>query len=144
MRTMNAARPLPTPVRAINAVGRGLRRLGVPLVSLDEDALLAAARKRTGLSDFGPETFREGMRRLITSLEEEAELSMLGRFIARTEFAMFLENRLRIQEWRRTHPEIAQVKVERPIFIVGMPRTGTSILHEVLAQDPRVRVPMTW
>jgi hypothetical protein len=128
----------------MNAVGRSLRRLGVPLVSLDEEALLAAARKHTGLSDFGSETFREGMRRLIRSLEEEAELSTLGRFIARTEFLMFLENRLRIQEWRRKHPEIAQVKIERPIFIVGMPRTGTTILHEVLAQDPRVRVPMTW
>src|SRR5262245_35340208 len=96
MRTpMQATSPLPATVRAMNAVGRSLRRFGVPLVSLDEEALLAAARKRTRLADFGPETFREGMRRLIRSLEDEADLSTLGRFIARTEFLMFLENRLR-------------------------------------------------
>jgi hypothetical protein len=141
---MQATRPLPAAVRAVNVVGRNLRRLGVPLIRLDEPSLLAAATRRTGLADFGPDTFREGLRSLIDSLESEAALSTLGRFIARTEIVMFLENRLRLQDWRRRHPEIAEVRIERPVFIIGMPRTGTSILHEIIAQDPNVRVPMTW
>jgi hypothetical protein len=128
----------------MNAVGRNLRRMGVPLTRLDEQSVLAAARKRARLDDFGDETFREGLRSLIDSMENEAALSTLGRFIARTEIVMLLENRLRLHDWRRRHPEIAAVRVERPIFIVGMPRTGTSILHEIVAQDPNVRVPLTW
>lgn len=141
---MSVATPLPLGVRAFNAVGRGLRTLGLPIARLDEDALIAAARKRAGLADFGSESFREGLRHFIASLENEAELSTLGRVIARTEIVLLLENRLQIEEWRRRHPEICAVKIERPIFIVGMPRTGTTILHQVLAQDPQIRVPMTW
>ena len=141
---MSATTPLPLGVRAFNAVGRGLRTLGLGVGRLDEDALVAAACKRAGLSDFGGESFRDGLRHLVASLESEASLSALGRVIARTEIALLLENRLQIEEWRRRHPEIRAVKIERPIFIVGMPRTGTTILHQVLAQDPRVRVPMTW
>ena len=136
--------PLPLGVRAFNAAGRGLRALGLPLKRLEPDALVDSARKRSGLSDFGGDSFYAGLRRLVDSLENEASLSELGRVIARTEIGLLLENRLQIQEWRRRHAEIAQVKIERPIFIIGMPRTGTTILHEVLAQDPRIRVPMTW
>lgn len=141
---MSATTPLPLGVRALNAVGRSIRALGVPLGRLDADSLVAAARKRSGLSDFGGDTFHEGLEHLITSLEGEAHLSTLGRVIARTEILMLLENRLQLQEWRRRNPEIARVSIERPIFIIGMPRTGTTILHEVIAQDPRIRVPMTW
>ncbi len=141
---MSAITPLPLGVRALNAVGRSIRALGVPLGRLDADALVAAACKRSGLSDFGGETFRDGLEHLVASLESEARLSTLGRVIARTEILLLLENRLQMQEWRRRNPEIAAVKIERPIFIVGMPRTGTTILHQVIAQDPRIRVPMTW
>ena len=136
--------PLPLGVRAFNAAGRGLRALGVPLGRLDVDALVDGARKRSGLSDFGGDSFYAGLRSLVDSLEGEAALSALGRVSARTEITLLLENRWQLQEWRRRHPEITQVKIERPIFIIGMPRTGTTILHEVIAQDPRIRVPMTW
>jgi hypothetical protein len=135
---------LPAPVRAFNWGGRRLRRIGVPLVRLDETSLLKAARKKTGLDDFGSDYFRTGLRRLLKSLEEEAELSMLGRIIARTSIADFLVNRLEMTEAHRQHPDIAQGKIERPIFVIGMPRTGTSILHELLAQDPANRTPLSW
>ncbi len=141
---MSELTPLPVGVRALNAVGRGIRALGMPLGRLDADALVASARKRTGLSDFCVETFREGLRQLVASLEDDAHLSTLGRVIARTDIGQLLENRLQLQECRRHNPEIASVKIERPIFIIGMPRTGTTILHEVIAQDPRIRVPLTW
>src|SRR5688572_20468609 len=141
---MQATRPLPAPVRAFNAVGRGLRKLGIAGANLSEESLLAAARKRTGLRDFGSEEFRIGLGELTRSLEADARLSSLGRIIARTDVLTHLENRLRLVDWRNRHPAIAAVVIERPIFIVGMPRTGTTILHELIAQDPRVRVPLTW
>jgi hypothetical protein len=131
-------------VRALNSVGRALRTMGVPLVRLDAETLIARVRKSTGLSDFGGETFRLGLGKLIESLEHEARLTALGRIIARSEIVSALENRLRIEDRRRQNPEIAAIAIERPIFIIGMPRTGTTILHELLAQDPRIRVPMSW
>jgi len=100
--------------------------------------------RNTGLDDFGDDGFREPMRRLLESLEREAELSVLGRIIARNDVLRLLENRLRMTDTLKRHPEIEECEIRRPLFIVGLPRTGTTILHEVLAQDPTNRVPMTW
>jgi hypothetical protein len=139
-----AASGMPLGVRMLNRAGAALRAAGVPLVRLDPEALLSAARRRTGLSDFGKPLFREGLERLVASWEREAQLTLLGRVIARRDALRLLENRLRITDELRRHPEIERGRIERPIFVIGLPRTGTSILHELLAQDPASRVPMTW
>ena len=135
---------LPWPVRVMNRAGAVLRRAGVPLLPLDAELLMARARKATGLDDFGDEDFREGFDQILASLEGEANLTILGRTVARSDLQRLLENRLRVADVARRHPEIDAEKVEAPIFIVGSPRTGTSILHELLAQDPALRVPSTW
>lgn len=135
---------LPLAVRLGNRLGRTWRALGLPLGTLDSDALLAAARAETGLGDAGDPGFRAGLDRLVEALEHEARLTPLGRVIARRDLVRLLADRLRHVDLRRQHPEIDRERVERPIFILGLPRTGTSILHELLAQDPRNRVPMTW
>jgi hypothetical protein len=142
MTEMRAARPLG--VRVLNRTGAALRRFGVPLVRLDADSLLQAARKGTSLTDFGHDTFRAPLERLVTSLETEAQLTLLGRMIARRDLVRLLENRLRQVDLRKQHREINWERIERPLFILGLPRTGTSILHELMAQDPANRVPMTW
>jgi sulfotransferase family protein len=134
----------PAGLRLLNGAGAALRRLGVPLVRLAPSALLDAAHRRTGLTDFGDDQFREPLVRLLTALEHEARLTVLGRLIARDEVVRLLVNRLRVQDLRRRHPEIDAERIEEPLFIVGLPRTGTTILHELLAQDPANRVPMTW
>lgn len=135
---------LPLPMRIANRVGTALRAAGLPIGSLDESAVLEAARRRTGLDDFGDGMFREGLGRLLRAWDEEAALTPVGRALARRQATDLLENRLRMQnEWSR-HPEIAAGTVRAPLFILGLPRTGTSILHELLAQDPENRVPMTW
>jgi hypothetical protein len=134
----------PLGLRLLNGAGRAARATGFPVLRLDAEALMARAERRTGLHDFGADTFREPLRRLVHSLEHEAELTLLGRLIARTDLVRFLENRLRMTAEHRRHPEIAAAPIERPLFILGLPRTGTSILHELLAQDPANRVPMTW
>ena len=131
-------------IRALNAAGRALRRLGLEPVSLELESLLARARRSTGLSDFGDEAFREPLSRLLAAWEAESRLSPLGRLIARRDTLRTLENRLRLVDERRRHPELAEERIEAPLFIVGLPRTGTSILHELMAQDPDNRTPMTW
>jgi hypothetical protein len=136
--------PKPLGVRALNAAGGALRALGLPLVRLDADGLLAEAARRTGLDDFGDARFREPLGLLLDAYEREAALTMLGRVMARADVLRLLENRLRMTAEHRRHPEIADGPITAPLFIVGLPRTGTSILHELMAQDPESRVPMSW
>ena len=134
----------PLAIRLMNAAGGPLLAAGLPVVRLDESRLLERAARNTELSDFGDETFREPLRILLRSFESEARLTLLGRIIARTDMVRLLENRLRMTDVRKRHPEIEEGEVRRPLFVVGLPRTGTTILHELLAHDPANRVPMTW
>ena len=111
---------------------------------LDTTQLVAQASSTTGLDDFGEDTWQEGLERLADSLAEEAALNPLGTDIATGEITMYLANRLCVTDYRKQHPEIAAVDVTPPIVIVGQGRTGTTILHDLLAQDPSTRVPLTW
>ena len=135
---------LPLPVRAYNGFRRMASRVGLPMPSLDVDALLEEACRQTGLRDFGPDGFREGLSRLVASLDDEAGLHALGFGIAKRTVSNALEARLRLYDTVAREPAIARGAVRRPVFIVGMARTGTSILHEVIGQDPTLRVPKTW
>jgi sulfotransferase family protein len=136
--------PLPLPVRAFNAAGGALRAVGLPVVRLDAATLCERARRATGLEDFGDPWFREPLGVLLEAMEREAAMHTLGRVIARTDLTRLLENRLRMTDVLARHPDITAAPVARPLFVVGLPRTGTSIIHELLAQDPANRVPMTW
>src|SRR5262249_35854554 len=127
-------------VRALNRGGRALRNM----VRLDADSLLAQAQRRTRLDDFGGDEFREPMRRLLASYERDASLTLLGRIAAKQDVLRLLSDRLLMQEDRRRHPEIAAAEIRRPIFVTGLPRTGTTLLHWMLAQDPSCRVPLNW
>jgi len=118
--------------------------LGIQPIKLELEGLLQAAREKTGLSDFGDDHFREGLSRLLESLENEAELSMMGRLIVRADLGHHLEIRLQLMDWIRRHPEIEDEEIVQPIVICGQGRTGTTILHELMALDPRNRVPLTW
>jgi hypothetical protein len=111
---------------------------------LDTEQLVARAREATGLDDLGEDTWQEGLERLADSLAGEAALTELGGQIAAGELTMYLVNRLGIIDFRRRNPEIADIDVTPPIVIVGQGRTGTTILHDLLAQDPETRVPLTW
>lgn len=134
----------PLPLRAINGVGATLGRLGLKLPSLDPDKLEQAAIREAGFDDFGGTGFREGLHQTVAALEHEAALNTLGRIALHTNIKGCLVNRLQIERYRQQHPEIAERGIERPVFIVGLPRTGTTILFNLLAQDPANRVPMTW
>ena len=116
----------------------------IPTVRLDEKSLMEEAMKNTGLSDFGDESFLEGFRRLLDSLQNEGRLTPIGRLIAHGLVLRNLENRLSVSEdWKR-YPEMGKEEIVKPIFVVGLPRTGSTILHDILARDPGNRVPLTW
>ena len=136
----------PVWVQGINDEGRlwqHAHMLG-EMVPLDEPSLLASARRMTGLDDFGEDDWREPFRVLIKSLEEEAQLNLMGRLATRSELVLWLRTRLMLTDLLKRHPEILEQPVEKPIFIAGLGRSGTSILQELLHQDPALRTPLFW
>jgi hypothetical protein len=112
--------------------------------TFDRDRLVADAIAATGFDDLGEPTWREGLDRLLDSLATEARLNELGVSIVETEVGGYLRNRLGIVAHRAAHPELGDRAITRPLVIVGQPRTGTTILFDLLAQDPANRVPLTW
>ncbi len=128
----------------LNTVGGVLRALGAPLDRLSEEHLLHAAQRKTGLSDFGDDGFRMPLRVLIRSYNEESGLKCIARLIVRRRTLGALVNRLLVTNELKRHPEILQVPIQRPIFIASLPRTGTTFLHKLLAQDPHGRPLLAW
>jgi hypothetical protein len=131
-------------VERLNALGRNLGDEGRSLVALDEASVVAAARRATGLDDFGDDWFRQPLTKLLAALESEARLTLLGRLFARSEIQRILQNRLRVEDWIRRHPAVLAERVEAPLFVTGLGRSGTTLLHELLMQDPANRVPLLW
>jgi NAD(P)-dependent dehydrogenase (short-subunit alcohol dehydrogenase family) len=111
---------------------------------LDASRLLDAARASTGLHEFGDLGFLEALRTLGDSVEREARLHPLGRAILRGRLVALLANRLRVEAITREHPEIDALSVGAPIVIAGLQRTGTTMLHRLLAADPRTRALRSW
>ena len=131
----------------VQIIRRGARLVEKPafrFVTLERDALLAQARRRADDHDFEDTTFLEGLTRLLPALATEARLNLLGRIVARDSIVSYLANRLRLEQDRRGHPEIAAQRIERPIVITGLPRSGSTLLHSLMAQDPANRVPRMW
>jgi hypothetical protein len=108
------------------------------------DELLAAARRETGLENFGVDSFREGLEVLIRALGTEADLNPLGELIVRNLIMTGLKNRLHIEDWYRRHPEIEDEVIERPLIALGLPRTGSTALSFLLAADPHARSLRRW
>jgi hypothetical protein len=129
---------------AVNLLGRVFLDNGSALMRLDEGGLLDRASRKTGLTDFGDDSFREPFRILLRSLETDAELNFMGRICVRNDILRTLCNRLRLIEDRKRHPRIADEVIRRPLFITGLPRTGSTFLHALLAQDPAARSPQVW
>ncbi len=110
----------------------------------DADRLVAEAVAAAGHDDFGGDHWRSGFELLLATLPDEARLNDVGVEMALGDLSGGLATRLGIQAWRTQHPEVAAAPIDRPIFIVGQPRTGTTILHDLMAQDPDLRAPLTW
>jgi hypothetical protein len=128
---------------ALNGAWKSTYPLGTR-ASLDKDNLISAARKSTGLHDFGPFFSEEPMDRLLSSIQEEAQLHPIGRFITRQRLIQLLSVRLRAEYWFKKHPEILEQPLYPVILIIGLQRTGTTKLHRLLSSDPDNRALLSW
>ncbi|MDE2944516.1 MAG: sulfotransferase [Gemmatimonadota bacterium] len=133
----------PLAVSLFNQVGRAARRCGFG-GALDVGRMIAAARRRTGLSDFGDEWFLEPLEVLVESINAEARLTALGATIQRSRIVSALAIRLRAARLLREHPEILDVDLGRILLIAGLQRTATTTLHRLLAADPGTRALRAW
>ncbi|HWU26659.1 MAG TPA: sulfotransferase [Rhizomicrobium sp.] len=111
---------------------------------LDAEKLMAVALARTRRNDFSDYSFVEPLSRLLASYEDEADLSDFGRRAVHFDVMRCLKNLLRFDAVEDEHPEILVRPIPEPVFIMGLPRSGTTFLHSLLAQDPTIVVPLSW
>ncbi len=134
--------PLQTSMLALaDGAAKGLGLFRRPL---RPEALLAAARRRSGLDAFEDTEFLDPLQRLLTACHEEASLSLVGRIATRWDSVRFLSNLMRLRDEERRAPTLLQQRIDHPIFITGLPRSGTTFLHRLLLEDPDNRGPRVW
>src|SRR5438874_9438922 len=141
--TLQQLRP-PLPVRLFNrcaGLAEKMRSLSPPLAAID---LIKTAKQRCGVDDFGQGEFFEALSRLLESCHKEARLNFVGKIALKTNILQTLCSRLRMQQDRQLHPEIARQEMREPLFIVGLPRSGSTLLHNLLAAAPEHRSPLMW
>ena len=128
---------------AVSALNAAARLLGLPR-RLDAEKMLARARRRTGLRDFGDEWFLEPLVVLVDAINAEAELTPLGQWIQKARLTGALAKRLRVEQLLRQRPQIRDIDLGRIIVIAGLQRTGTTTLHRLIGAHPRARVLLAW
>lgn len=130
---------VPRPIRWANRVASVL-----PTASLDPADLLAEAKATTGLRDFGTDEFREPFAVQCRSLDTESGLTPVGRRFARDQIRSSLVHRLQLADVVARRPEVRELPVTRPIIVIGLPRTGSTLLQHLLSQDPASRMLLQW
>ena len=113
-------------------------------VELSADALMSQASTELGLDDFGDPSFIEPFEVLLTAFDTEAPLSPMGRLTTAAQLNQLLKNRLLVTDLLNRHPEIHDIEIERPMIIAGLPRTGTTHLHNMISADPALRSLPYW
>jgi hypothetical protein len=108
------------------------------------DEMIAKACENTGLADFGDAAALEGLERLVKASNEEARLSAVGAQRWEASIVSTLSNRLRIVDYLKRHPELLERPIERPMFVFGLPRTGTTLTINLLSADPNRRCFLRW
>ncbi len=130
-------------LRVANAAVAAAERAGARIARLDADELLRDARRGAGLDDWGEEAFVERLRRLLAEARD-APLTPLARALVRGALLRALKNRLEVVAYVRRHPEVRDIPIERPLFILGFPRTGTTVLQHLLSLDEGHRALRFW
>ena len=141
--TLQQIRPL-LPVRLFNGFGALLEKTRIRSTPMSATDLIETAKKRCGLDDFGQDDFFEALSRLLQSCQEEAQLNLIGKMALKVDVLDTLCARLKMKRDRQLYPNITRQEIREPLFIVGLPRSGTSVLHRLLATDPEHRAPLMW
>ena len=118
--------------------------LGILQRPLSAEALIELAQRRTGCTDFGDVAFREALERFLIACPTESDPSLVGRLATRWDVLRFLANLLRLRAEETRDPSVLDEAIERPIFITGLPRSGTTFLHRLLLEDPDNHAPTVW
>ena len=113
-------------------------------MTFSAEELEDGARAATGLHDFGSPYYREGLERTVDALNNEAELSEIGNVIQHATISNALIQRLKVEDTYAQHPEIDDEVVGGPVFVIGLPRTGTTALSQLVAADPQFRSLRMW
>jgi hypothetical protein len=108
------------------------------------DDLLTAAKEQTGLSNFGDQSFLDPLNRLVNAFNTEARLNARGEMSVQGNLTATLANRLRVEDYLASHPELLERPIEKPMFVFGLPRTGTTLVINLLSVDPARRSFLRW
>src|SRR5213596_2339632 len=141
--TLQQTRPL-LPLWLFNGCGALLEKMHFPAKRTLATNLIEAAKRHCGLDDFGGGDFFQALSRLLESCHSEARLSWVGKIALGTNIVQILCSRLQMEQDRQLYPEIGHQEIRQPLFIVGLPRSGTTLLHNLLAADPEHRAPLMW
>ncbi|PYI70806.1 MAG: sulfotransferase, partial [Verrucomicrobia bacterium] len=141
--TLQQIRPQ-LPVRFFNGFGALLEKTSIPWTRTFATDLIETAKRRCGIDDFGEGDFFEALSRLLDSCQDEAQLNLIGKIALKTDVLETLCARLQMKRDRQLYPDITRQKIRQPLFIVGLPRSGTSVLHRLLGADPEHRSPLMW
>jgi len=131
-------------LRALNAVGNAVKRLGREVPSLAPEGVVRAAVNQAGSGDLGSDSYREPLEVFLRSCGTEAELTTFGRILVTKMLSAALANRIELHRWAAEHPAVRQETIDRPWIIVGLPRTGTSVLSNLVGLDPMARPLRQW
>ena len=132
-----------TTLKAVNAVGAMIEGCGIPLFELDRRRILAKAAKAAGHA-YADNGLTEGLDRLIASIQADARLNAFGKFAFKTLIQRMADARFKVEKAIAERPEILDDPITEPLFIIGMPRSGTTILQALLNQDAAHRSPLSW
>jgi hypothetical protein len=141
--TVQQTRP-PGVVRLLNRGDAILGKTGLHWGNWSPRKLIELAQRQTGLDDFGGGEFFEPLSRLLESCQRDAKLNAIGKLALRSDIVRTLCNRLSMERDRTVIPEIQKQTIREPLFIIGLPRSGTTLLHMLLASDPQHRAPLSW
>ncbi len=131
-------------LKGINGFGNVLKKMGLDPFRLDADSIISKAKKRATYDGPLPGLTEEGLKRLIESIKSEGRPNPFGAMAVRALFERTLYGRFKVEELLAANPQIEQAEIKDPVFIIGMPRTGTTILHAMMHKDPAHRSPLAW
>jgi hypothetical protein len=124
------------------SLGSSDRKVCIVVLSVDQIEL--DARSQTGLDDTGGDHYREGLERLVQSMNDQGDLTEIGEIMQNARLVALLAARLQVEETYRVHPDIDREEIGGPVFVIGLPRTGTTALSQLVAADPQFRSLRMW
>ena len=131
-------------LNAINFVGGAFRKIGLDPFKLNAKKIIQKSVQRTNFEGTVPESVEIGLNKLISSIQSESNVNPFGALALKGMLERAVYGRLKIEQAIKDDPSILDRPIKEPVFIIGMPRTGTTILHALLHQDPAHRSPLAW